>query len=265
MRTQKHSFARTLLVFIAGAASVVNSPAQDYQRRAAITRGGGPGGAEGCIVDVVVDGAAEIEIRGDNALVRNLFGAAPQLRQFNCTRPVPPYAPGFRFNAVDGRGRQELVRTPREGSPAVIRIDDPQGGAGEYRFEISWGADPGVYRREPGDRGYDPNRDPDRDHNGYQNQREQYFRQGDAWRQRFFERVRQDVEHLQGSTFPFSGEQSRLSRTVFELNDLQSKMAQGRYDDHELNDVMDSLASIIQYNRLSAGDREILSNDLSRM
>jgi hypothetical protein len=228
--------------------------AQDIQRKANIGRGFGPN--EGCTVDVVVDGAAEIEIRGDTAIMRNLSGGAPQFRQFECSRPMPPNAPGFRFNAVDGRGRQELVRTPRDGGPVVVRIDDPQGGAGEYRFEVMWGPDRGF--------GRGPGPDPDRDHMDYQRDRERFF-QGDAWRRSFFQRVREDVEHLQHTTFPFTGDQSRLSRTIFELNELQEKLGRGFYDEHELNDVMDAMGSVLQNNRLTPRDRDVLSDDLQRM
>lgn len=255
---------KTFLIIFAGAASLGTLTAQDIQRRASIMRGGGPGGGEGCTVDVVVDGSAEVEIRGDTAVLRNISGATPQLRQFDCTHAIPADAPGFRFNPVDGRGRQELVRTPRGGGPVVVRIDDPQGGAGEYRFELAWGGGPGEYPREPGDRGYDRNRDPDRDHAAYQSERDRFF-QGDAWRKNLFQRVREDVEHLQHSTFPFTGDQSRLSRTVFELNELQGKLTQGRYDEHELGDVMEALTAVLQNNRLSARDRDVLTDDLSRM
>jgi hypothetical protein len=218
------------------------------------------------MVDVVVDGAAEVEIRGDDAILRNLQGGPPQFRAFECSRPMPPDAPGFRFSQVDGRGRMELIRTPRPGSPVVVRIDDPQGGAGEYRFEIFWNGPRGDqgYRREQGDRGYVPDRDTDRDHRDFDGDRDRFF-QGNKWRQGLFQRVREDVEHLQHSTFPFTGDQSRLSRTIFELNELQTKLSQGRYDDHELNDVMEALGNVLQYNRISARDREILSDDLRRL
>jgi hypothetical protein len=170
---------------------------------------------------------------------------------------MPADAPGFRFTEVDGRGRMELVRTPRGGGPVVVRIDDPQPGAGEYRFELTW-------LGPRGDRGWTPDRDADRDHQGYDRDRERFFR-GDAWRRNIFQRVREDVEHVQRTTFPFTGDQSRLSRTIFELNELQTKLNQGRYDEHELSDVMYALSNVLQYNRLSDRDREILTDDLNRM
>jgi hypothetical protein len=73
------------------------------------------------------------------------------------------------------------------------------------------------------------------------------------------------VEQLQHSTFPFTGDQSRLARTTFELNELQDKLSQGRFDEHELSDVMSDLSSVLQNNRLSARDRDVLTDDLSRM
>ncbi len=244
---------------IAATAAIGILSAQETHRRAAIVRGGGPGGGEGCTVDVIVDGAAEVEIRGDDAILRNLSGGPPQIRQFDCSRPMPPNAPGFQFNGVDGRGRMELVRTPRDGGPVVVRIDDPQGGAGQYRFEITW------YGGR-GDRGFRGglDRDGDREHQGYQTERDRFF-QGEGWRRNLFQRVREDVEHLQHSTFPFTGDQSRLSRTIFELNELQGKLSQGRYDEHELDDVMYSLTNVLQYNRLSPQDRDVLGDDLRRL
>jgi hypothetical protein len=260
---QGEKMQKSLLLILA--ASLGTLAAQNIQRHASITRGGGPGNRQGCTVDVVVDGSVEVEIRGDNATMRNLGGAPPQFRQFDCTEPIPANIPGFQFNEVDGRGRQELIRTPRDGGPVVVRIDDPQAGQGEYRFELSWsGSQGGYYRPEQGDRGYDPNRDLDRDHMQYQQERERYFR-GDVWRNNLFQRVREDVEHLQHSTFPFTGDQSRLSRTIFELNELQEKLSQGRYDGHELDDVMYALTSVLQNNRLSARDRDVLADDLGRM
>src|SRR6185312_11396335 len=253
---------KSFLILIAGTATLWPASAQDIQRRASVSRGG-MDGSDGCMVDVVVDGSAEIQIRGDTATMRNLSGGQPQFRQFECSRPVPQNPIGFRFTDIDGRGRQELVRMPRDGSPTVVRIDDPQGGQGEYRFQIVWG-NPVPQQRDPGDRGYNRNSDPDRDHGNYMGDRDRFF-QGNGWHRNLFQRVREDVEHLQHTTFPFSGDQSRLSRTIFELNELQGKMAQGRYDEHELSDVMDALVSVLRNNRLSGRDRDILTDDLDRM
>jgi hypothetical protein len=62
-----------------------------------------------------------------------------------------PVNPGFfRLETVSGRGRQELVRDPRNGGPAIIRISDPEGGADTYVFDVNWGNGPeGRYEGRP--------------------------------------------------------------------------------------------------------------------
>src|SRR5665213_3842956 len=69
---------------IAGAAN-----AQTYQRRANIVGGDSDRGR--CTVEIVVDGGAEIQIRGGNATVANLHGQAPDMRRFECTSPCLLY------------------------------------------------------------------------------------------------------------------------------------------------------------------------------
>jgi hypothetical protein len=132
----------TLLVL----ASVAALNAQTMQRRASITNRAS-GDREKCTIEVVVDGAAEVEIRGDNATLRNISGQLPQWRRFECSAPMPPNPANFRFNGVDGRGRQQLVRDPRGGGSAVIRIEDPDGGAEGYTFDITWGGGGGYSER----------------------------------------------------------------------------------------------------------------------
>jgi hypothetical protein len=134
MMLSKYSACALALLAIAGSAS-----AQTFPRRATVANGGGQGDAK-CVVEVVVDGAAEVEIRGDNASLRNLKGNPPQWRRFECTAPMPLNPAGFRFRGVDGRGRQQLMQEPVNGAPAVIRIEDPDNGSEGYTFEIAWGA-----------------------------------------------------------------------------------------------------------------------------
>ena len=122
---------------IAGTAS-----GQTVQRRASITGGGSPDRGK-CTIEVVVDGAAEVEVRGGNATLRNLAGQPPQWRRFECTGEIPPNPPNFRFTGVDGRGSQELVRGPQNGAGAVVRIQDPDSGAAGYTFDLTWGGDRG--------------------------------------------------------------------------------------------------------------------------
>lgn len=228
--------------------------------------GRGPGGGEGCMVVVVVDGVADVEIRGDDATLHNISGQPPQFREFECTRPIPPNA-AVQFVAESGRGRQELARGSREGGPVSVHIEDPEGGAGEYRFRLTWGGDGGD-RREQGAReqgALDRDRDRGRDGDGdYAQQRERFF-QGEGWRRNLFQRVREDVEHVEHSTIPFTGDQARLSRTITELNELHGKLGEGRYDERQLGDVMGALRAVVEENRLSPRDRDALSDDLNRL
>lgn len=116
--------------------------AQAQQRRASFLGGGSPDRGK-CTVEVVVDGAAEVDIRGDSAMLRNLSGQPPQWRRFECTGPLPPSPADFRFAGVDGRGRQQLIRDPRNGGVAVVRIEDSGGGSEGYTFDIFWGGNAG--------------------------------------------------------------------------------------------------------------------------
>ncbi|MEP6715041.1 MAG: hypothetical protein ABJC09_05680 [Terriglobia bacterium] len=125
--------------FIVAAAFVSSAAtAQTFPRRADL-RGGGNGNSGKCTVEVVVDGSAQVEIRGDSGILRNLQGQPPQWRRFVCTSPLPANPVDFRFSGVDGRGRQELVRDPRQGGAAVIEINDPDNGSEGYTFDITWG------------------------------------------------------------------------------------------------------------------------------
>lgn len=133
-------------IFIAGlalaATSAIANGQSEQQRRASMSLR--PEGDRGkCTVEVVVDGAVEITVRGDTATMRNLAGQPPQWRRFECNAVMPRNPADFRFAGVDGRGRQELVRDPRDGGGVVVRIEDPQSGAEGYTFDLFWRNDGG--------------------------------------------------------------------------------------------------------------------------
>ena len=52
---------------------------------------------------------------------------------------MPSKPADFRFAGVDGRGRQQLMRDPRQGGGAIVRIEDKEGGAEGYTFDLFWG------------------------------------------------------------------------------------------------------------------------------
>ena len=158
--------------FIVGlvAATAGSMTAQSLQRRANVVNGGNPNGGK-CTIEVVVDGSAEIEIRGDSATLRNTGGQPPQWRRFECTGSMPVNPSNFRFAGVDGRGRQILARDPRGGNGALVRIEDSGGGAEGYTFDLYWGNYAGpIISGGPIDRGSDPR---DFDRGGFRGDRNQ--------------------------------------------------------------------------------------------
>jgi len=104
----------------------------------------------------------------------------------------------------------------------------------------------------------------DRDRDDYYSQRDAFFHQ-EHWRARLFQRVRDDLDRVQSTTFPASRDELRIVRTKEELGELQEKLADHRYDEAQLNDVIAGLQRVIDSNKLSGRDRDMLSDDLSRM
>ncbi len=110
---------------------------QTYQRQAVITGNGGQDKGK-CTIEVTVDGVAEVQIRGTNAILRNISGQLPQWRRFECNSPMPNRPTAFKFSGIDGRGKQQLVVDPAQGGVAVVRIEDGDGGSEGYTFDVEW-------------------------------------------------------------------------------------------------------------------------------
>ena len=102
------------------------------------------------------------------------------------------------------------------------------------------------------------------DRDDYHHDRDAYF-QGEGWHARLFEHVRDDVRHVQETTWPGGGDQYRLGRTMDELSELQGKMAQRVYDGHEVDDVINALSRVVTDNRMQPRDRDMLNDDLARL
>ena len=128
MRSTVYIFALTALLI----------PAAQGQSIRANIRGGG-GGDGKCTFEVVVDGAAEVQIRGDQGSLRTLSGEPARWVRLDCNQALPSNPSDFRFQGIDGRGRQDLVRDPRNNrGAAVVRIEDPKGGSEGYTGDIMW-------------------------------------------------------------------------------------------------------------------------------
>jgi hypothetical protein len=111
--------------------------AQSNVMRAEIRGGGGNNGK--CTFEVEVDAVAEVEIRGDQGMVRTISGSPATWRRLVCNQPLPAYPANFRFQGIDGRGRQTLVRDPNSNrGVAVVRLEDPKGGREGYTGDIMW-------------------------------------------------------------------------------------------------------------------------------
>ena len=110
--------------------------AQSMTQRANIT-GNAQNGK--CTIEVLVDGAAEVEVQGDTGRIRNLSGQRASWRRFVCNGRMPANPQDFRFRGIDGRGQVQLVADPRQnGGRVVFRIEDPQGGREGYTVDLEW-------------------------------------------------------------------------------------------------------------------------------
>jgi len=103
-----------------------------------------------------------------------------------------------------------------------------------------------------------------RDDDSYHRDRDDYYR-GDQWRARMFEKVRDDLNHVQTTWFGSGGDEYRLAKARQELDELQRAMADHRYDQRALDDVISAIQRVVSDNRLSGRDRDILNDDLSRL
>jgi hypothetical protein len=94
--------------------------------------------------------------------------------------------------------------------------------------------------------------------------REERFR-GEQWRGHIFEHVRSDLDHVGSAIWASGKERRRLDRTKQELTELHAKLVQGRYDERELDDVIDSIVKSANDERLAPRDRDVLHDDLNRL
>ena len=106
-------------------------------------------------------------------------------------------------------------------------------------------------------------RDRDRGDRWYQ-ERDSFYR-GEQWKARMFQRIRVDLDQIQAKTFPGGRDDFRIARTKQDLNELQDKLAAGRYDQPELDAVVSGLRRVVDSNKLEARDRDILNDDLNRL
>jgi hypothetical protein len=100
------------------------------------------------------------------------------------------------------------------------------------------------------------NRDDDR---FYQNRDEGY------WRGHLFQRVREDLDHIQQVTPKISIDEYRLVETKRDLNDMQGKFDSGRYDEPALDRTIAAVERVANDNSLAPRDRTLLQEDVRRL
>ena len=106
-----------------------------------MTRNDVPAGVGQCDIRLQVDGEVEVSVRGQTVSVRTISGRDARDDGSECNQPLPEgNLRGFNFEVKDRRGEIALVSqpSPRNGSRAVVRIRDSQGGEGRYHFRLSW-------------------------------------------------------------------------------------------------------------------------------
>jgi hypothetical protein len=113
-------------------------PLSAGQYRLAELVGGGKPNEGKCRVEVMVDGSAEVRIRTNTATLLDLSGQPSQWRRFQCNGVMPVDPLNFQFVGTDGRGRQKLIQSPRNGEAAVVHIENTGPGASVYTFILMW-------------------------------------------------------------------------------------------------------------------------------
>ena len=80
-----------------------------------------------------------------------------------------------------------------------------------------------------------------------------------------FDRVRADLDRAESTYYTSGGDHRRFNKVREELSEFQGKWANGRFDRHELDDVIGTLQRVVNDNRLSYRDRDVLQDDLYRL
>jgi hypothetical protein len=100
----------------------------------------GKAGNEGkCTFEVVVQGIADVQIRGSQGRIVTQSGNPAQWRRLDCNEPLPYNAGNFKFKGIDGHGQQSLAAVPNSNNGvAVIHIVNNSNKNEGYTGEIEW-------------------------------------------------------------------------------------------------------------------------------
>lgn len=114
-----------------------------------------------------VDQEVQLTLNGRTLTTTNIGPSEPGSRGSNVLTTLPRTDGEVFVTTLDGRGQVDVIQQPtaRNGFTAIVRVRDPQGGAGNYRLNAYWQP---VSAGEVGPpfgrgRGYGRDRDRDRD------------------------------------------------------------------------------------------------------
>ncbi len=81
-----------------------------------------------------------VSCRGSHCTAEAVSGSPVMHERVKVSRPLPDRDVQVTVENVDGRGEVRLIEQPAEsnGYTARVRIRDPQGGAGDYSFALTW-------------------------------------------------------------------------------------------------------------------------------
>ena len=135
-----------------------------------------------------VDRELYIVLRGNDISTQGVDANQPYRARVN--NAVPRGRGSVDVRVEQGRGNVAVIEQPnaRNGYQAVVRIQDPRGGADDYRLTAIWRDDDRDARGRDGDRGRDDRdwrdrdrRDDDRDRRDATRADNRDWRDGDAW------------------------------------------------------------------------------------
>jgi len=75
-----------------------------------------------------------------------------------------------------------------------------------------------------------------------------------------FDHVRADLDRAEGAAYPYGGDRHRFDKVRRELNNFQRSGSR-----HALDEAIGALQKLVNKNRLSYQDRDILAQDLNQM
>jgi hypothetical protein len=114
--------------------------AQPVLKQATLNPAGDDSFGGKCVIEVIINGAAEIDILGPTADLRSMTGEPLGWRRFECTAILPPNPDEFVFHRISGRGKVDLTRHPLldGGGPAMFRLKSSQSSPEVFIVEITW-------------------------------------------------------------------------------------------------------------------------------